>query len=117
MAWEQRTNRSALGSLVPLYKAPEKPKPKIVHSGSNNSGPALSRVGGLTYTIFQKGPLEGMDRSGTLWRLANLLFTDGLPCDEARELLYDADERWGKYTARGNTDELEKMLSRLWEDA
>jgi len=45
------------------------------------------------------------------------MLQDGLTCDEARELLYDADERWGKYTARGNTEELEKILSRLWEDA
>lgn len=116
-AWEHRTNRSALAALVPLYRAPEKPKPKIVHVSSGNTGPALSRLGGLSYTIFQNGPLEGMDRSGTLWKLANHMYKDGLTCEEARELLYDADDRWGKYIARGTEEELEKILSRLWEDA
>ena len=45
------------------------------------------------------------------------MYKDGLTCEEARELLYDADDRWGKYIARGTEQELEKMLSRLWEDA
>jgi len=112
-----RTNRSALSAIVPLYKEPVKPKPRIVHTPSTNGAPALSRVSGLTYTIFQNGPLEGMDRSGTLWKLANHMYTDGLTCEEARELLYDADGRWGKYIDRNAEHELEKMLGRLWEDA
>lgn len=116
-ATHTRTTHKHLASIVPLYKEPAKPKPRVVATTSGNTGPALSRVSGLTYTIFQNGPLEGMDRSGTLWKLANNMLQDGLTCDEARELLYDADERWGKYTARGNTEELEKILSRLWEDA
>lgn len=116
LACSTRTTHKELAAIVHLYNEPAKPKPKIVYTPSGNSGPALSRIGGLTYTIFQNGPLEGMDRSGTLWKLANHLYTDGLTCEEARELLYDADERWGKYINRGAEHELEKMLGRLWED-
>ena len=112
-----RTSRSELSQLVNLYKEPARPTPIRVFTPSDSNVPAMERISGLTYTVFQNGPLEGMDRSATLWRLSKLMYTDGLTPDEARDLLYDADSRWGKYTDRGNLKELDKMISRIWDEA
>lgn len=113
-ATASRTTHATLKGLVPLYKEPAKPKREIRNRPLRADGPASSKISGLTFTVFRDGPLDGMDRSSTLFRLAKLMYTDGLTEEEAAELLYDADERWGKYTARGDTKELDKIIERAW---
>jgi hypothetical protein len=112
-AWELRATPEDIEKLVPLWAAPPKPK-RATPLPSSSDKPAIQRLGGLAYTILQGGPLDGSDRSGTLWKLANLMYVDGLTWDEAQELLYDADVRWGKYHDRDATDRLDKMLDDIW---
>jgi hypothetical protein len=113
-AHASRTTRLHLSSLAPLYKEPERPKPRVQPRQTSVDGPVTSKISGLSFVVFRDGPLDGMDRSSALWRLANLLYTDGLTQDEAIELMLDADERWGKYHARNDQKELYKMVDRIW---
>jgi len=110
----------ALEDLAALYQPPVKTalpvpdkRPMYTH------GTALTRVDGLCKTIIEEGPLEGSDRSGTLYKLAvNLWGQQDLTNDERLDLLVLADERWGKFMRRPNgRDELQRMLERAWRDA
>lgn len=69
------------------------------------------RMPGLAFRIFNEGPLEGRDRSGTLARLSHLLAeSDAYTAGEALALLTDADIRWGKFIEAGRDEELHKMI-------
>lgn len=49
------------------------------------------------FVIWRDGPLEGSDRSSTLYRFAGIMNEDGIiEPEEALTLLRDADARWGK---------------------
>jgi hypothetical protein len=51
----------------------------------------------------EDGPLDGMGRGKTLFKLANVLFEDeNHTPKEVEELLHDADERWGKFHERAD---------------
>lgn len=71
---------------------------------------ALRKANGLAFTIWEKGPLDGNDRSSTLAHLAHELIASNLSPSEAYRVLYNADERWGKFVARGDEHELEKLI-------
>lgn len=59
------------------------------------------RLSGLAYTIFTQGPYD-TDRSAALYKLAAKCKDDGLSPSEALVLVTDADQRWGKYSARAD---------------
>lgn len=112
------TSPQLLAELTSLWDPPVKAAPPKPHTHIRQAtfpdSPVVTRISGLARTIINEGPLEGSDRSGTLWRLANILFSDGLDRDEAASMLYLADEAWGKYAARGDLSPLEKMLDEVY---
>jgi len=74
------------------------------------------KLGGLAFTIFRDGPLDGRDRSGTLYKLAALCAEDDLTPPEAQAVLADADSRWGKYHARRDGERyLRQTIERAYE--
>lgn len=94
---------------------PPPPRVDIDAYAGGDLQPLVEKLPGLAFTIFNGGPLEGRDRSGTLARLAHLmaeadLFTPG----EGLALLMDADARWGKYLERGEPEQLEQLIGRAW---
>jgi hypothetical protein len=108
-ALAKRTDVEALERLAALYKPPVKP---IAHRdwSTTYDGPAADRLIGKARIIWEHGPLEGSDRSDTLWKLARYLREDGRHTQaEAFELLVDADARWGKFAHRPDRDK------RLWD--
>jgi hypothetical protein len=114
------TSPKLLEELTSLWQPPVKAaRPKQhnhIRQATFPDSPVITRISGLARTIITEGPLEGSDRSGTLWRLANILLSDGLDRDEAASLLYLADETWGKYAARGDLRPLEKMLDEVYSE-
>jgi len=77
----------------------------------------VRKLSGLSYTIFKDGPLDGGDRSGTLYKLAIHLKEDQLTASEAVAVLTDADLRWGKYYHRPNADVLiKRTLEKAWNN-
>ena len=72
------------------------------------------KMSGLTWTIFNDGPLDG-DRSSGLWKLCKALWEDGnYTKDEAWAVVCDADRRWGKFIERGDEDVLWTTLEKAW---
>jgi hypothetical protein len=109
------TGIAELTDLAALYTPPKRKPPIIEPMATPSWGAASDRLKGLAYTIWKDGPLEGMDRSGALWKLANQIREDGNHnYAEALELMRDADVRWGKFVERGDEDELDRMLTKVW---
>jgi hypothetical protein len=81
----------------------------VAKLGGTNEKPSLQRM------IFNEGPLEGRDRSGTLARLCHLLAESGrFTPGEALALMYDADRRWGKHLERGDPERLDELTARVF---
>lgn len=77
----------------------------------------VRRMGGLAYTIWKDGVLEGHDRSGTIYKLGLQLYEDGNHTfDECVAILKDADERViGKYVGRRDADSrYEQIMEKVW---
>lgn len=92
---------------------PSKPRVDVDTEWSGNLGPLVDRLTGLAYTIFAGGPLEGVDRSTTLARLAAKIVEGGEHSTaECFALVQDADRRWGKFFERADCDE---QLTRIVE--
>lgn len=113
-----RTPTSVLSAAAALY-VPPSPRATVVveHDGSLDAA-VVRRLNGLAHTIFQKGPLEGRDRSGTLTRLAHLCRESGLTASEAFAVCWDADGRWGKYHDRRNgLEEMQRLVGGAYAKA
>jgi len=116
--WEARENLTPsdrITKLASMYRPPQ----AEVRQYSEPSGDLRNAVSRLTTTgraIFRDGPLEGRDRSTTLIRLAYECRDSNLNPNDARQILEDADLRWGKFLARGQAGqrELEKLLARAY---
>lgn len=78
----------------------------------------VRRMGGLAYTIWKDGQLEGADRSGTLYKLGVKLFEDGAHTfEECIAILKDVDERLlQKYSGRADFDQrITEIMEKVWE--
>ena len=107
---------AALDLLAEMWQPPAPPpRPQRTYTPRDGST-AMERVSGLTKTIIEGGPLEGADRSGTLFKLAVKLCGEAALSDSERlDLLIDADLRWGKFMARPDGEQrLQKMLDDAW---
>lgn len=100
------TPTNALAEAVSLWTPPVLHHEKTMEfSGEVQLDEALTkRLGGLSFTILNEGPLEGGDRSGALFKLAHSCAKDGLSADEALAVVTAADRSWGKYWKRHNGD-------------
>jgi len=70
----------------------------------------------FAYVVWSEGPQGHRDRSGALQFIAHECAEAGIHPLDAHELIKDADERWGKYSTRGETGlmEIEKILVRAY---
>lgn len=115
LAWSARNEPEVIARVATMYVPPPPPKPVPISEYRGHLGDLTTQLGGLAYTIFTEGPLEGKDRSGTLQRFAYLCRDDGLGPSEAHTLLVDADSRWGKYRSHPNGErELRKIIERAY---
>ena len=97
------TATAALDEVAQLWTPPvvatfDGPPPEDV-------APLITRLDGLSYTIWSKGPLAGRDRSNTLAKLAYRLRDNGWAMPDAFAVVKDADSRWGKFSDRPDVDE------------
>lgn len=74
------------------------------------------RMGGLAFTIWKDGPLDGGDRSGALYKLGVHLHDDGMHTfDECLTILTHADKSWGKFYGRADAEtRLLEILEKVW---
>jgi hypothetical protein len=103
LATVELTTTFALEAVAELWTPPvvatfDGPPPEDV-------APIIEMLGGLAYTVWKDGPLEGRDRSNTLAKLSYLLRDDDMPMPHAFAVVRDADTRWGKFAGRTDCDE------------
>ena len=118
-AYANRVSRSVLEEAASLAKK-AKPKnrqvvrdlPVQVHVDR-----LTKRLSGKAFVIFRDGPLEGSDRSSTLFKLVALMRQEGFAPDEAFVVLQEADARWGKFWDRADgEDRLWEMVERIYDE-
>jgi hypothetical protein len=100
-ALESRATLAQLEAVANLYVEPVVERPTIIERWAlpdwHIDAPAERRMSGLAWTIYSNGPLDGSDRSGTLYKLAvELLKGRKHVYWEAVALMRDANSRWGK---------------------
>lgn len=62
----------------------------------------VERIGGRVRTLWRDGPRFNHDRSSTLSYLAHCLREADVPAPMALAIVRSADQRWGKFTQRGD---------------
>lgn len=112
IALQTRSTISMIEEVMALWKSPPKPKPRPMHY--EGFTPQTGNIGPLSKHILRSGPKNGNDRSTTLWALANSLHRDGVTYQEALDVVYEADRRWGKFLAREDSKTLDNMCKKLW---
>lgn len=113
-ALQHRTDYTALESVSKLYTPP--PRTHVIREESDIDVKAILRkAGAIPYVIWRDGPLEGADRSSTLFRLGCKLRDAGLQPGESLAVLRSGDRRWGKFYLRPDGDqELIKIIERSY---
>jgi len=101
--------------LASYYIPP--PQPVVaVGAPTSDMTSAAAALTPLGKVIWRDGPLEGGDRSSKLQHLVHECAKAGINPADALMLLKDADQRWGKYSTRGEAGQMElhKMLARVY---
>lgn len=111
-AHSNRVPPDRIAELAAMWKEP--PKVKVVFDGEIPANLPMYKMSRRTQYVLRTGPLEGKDRSTAMFYLACCAAKDGLSPSEMMAVLYDADQRWGKFSDR---DDREKRLSRIVEEA
>jgi hypothetical protein len=113
-ALQHRTTISHLEGIAELYRAPQRVH-AVQEEASGDVRTLLRKAGAVPYVIWRDGPLEGTDRSSTLFRLACKLRDNDVTAGEALSILRSADGRWGKFYLRADGEqELIKIVERSY---
>lgn len=113
-AHANRASHAQLEEVASLWKPPK--VSVLTASGvTDNIRSILHKVGAVPYIIWRDGPLDGADRSSTLFRLACKLRDSNISPEEALTVVRSADNRWGKFHLRSDGDmELIKCIERAY---
>lgn len=113
-ALQHRTTISHLEGIASLYRPPQRVH-AIQEEANGDVRTLLRKAGAVPYVIWRDGPLEGTDRSSTLFRLACKLRDNEITAGEALAILRSADGRWGKFYLRSDGEqELIKIIERSY---
>lgn len=113
-ALANRATPDTLESVAQMYRPPVM-RSVAFDAPIDEVAPLLKRIPALPFIIWRDGPIEGGDRSTTLYRLAHRLSETDLSPTEAFSIVRNADMRWGKFHLRPDGDkEIEKMIRRAF---
>ena len=113
LAWATRNNPSLLEPLSQMWV---EPPPVFAPTFVADDRDMFKRLDAYVYVIFRDGPLDGADKSATLWKLACKIAEGGKHTrDECIQILVDADERWGKFSDRDDgLVQLTRLVDKAW---
>ncbi len=108
------TTEQQLDTLASLWRPPQ--RVHITNTEDNaDIKQILRKVGAIPYIMWRDGPIEGNDRSSTLFRLACKMRDANIPPNEALVVVRSADSRWGKFQDRADGEsELIKLIERAY---
>lgn len=113
-ALQHRTPLDKLEAIAELWVPPTRTH-AIREEENGDVKVILRKAGAIPYVIWRDGPLEGTDRSSTLFRLACKLRDADIRPGEALAVLKSGDQRWGKFYLRSDGDqELIKIIERSY---
>lgn len=109
-----RTTADQLEVIAEMWKPPQRHHVMSLDTNVDVRS-ILRKVGPVPYVMWRDGPMEGSDRSGTLFRLSCKMRDAEIPANEALKVLKSADERWGKFHTRPDGEaELIKIVERSY---
>lgn len=113
-ALNSRATPEQLEALATLWKPPT--RSHVVHAeASADVRHLLHKAGAIPYVIWRDGPMEGTDRSSTLFRLSCKCRDNGVTPQDTFAIIKSADERWGKFYLREDgQEELIKIIERSY---
>lgn len=114
VAISSRVPLETIERLAELYVPPVQQNIVIDFDVSESLDDALRRSSPLIRTMWRDGPLPGQDRSRTLMFLAYVCQESGMTPSMCHAIVSDADKRWGKYTARNQFQEIDKIVQRAY---
>jgi hypothetical protein len=113
-AESSRATMTQLESIAELWKPPVRHHIMTMET-NQDVRTVLRKVGPVPYVMWRDGPLEGNDRSGTLFRLSCKMRDMEIPPAEALLVLRSADQRWGKFYLRPDGEsELVKIVEKTY---
>lgn len=101
----ERAHTADLEAIAKLWTPPPAPSTEIDYEAGLDAAPIIKLLDGLSYTVWENGPLPGSDRSTTLARLGHLCAERGITANQCFAVLKSADERWGKFHLRDDCDD------------
>ena len=109
-----RATLEQLEAIASLWKPPVRHHVMSLETNADVRS-VLKKVGPVPYIMWRDGPMEGNDRSSTLFRLACKMRDAEIPADEALAVIRSADQRWGKFHDRPDGDEeMIKLIERAF---
>ena len=100
--------------IASMYVEPVRQNIVIDFSVSESLDDALRRSSPMIRTLWRDGPLPGKDRSRSLMFMAYACQELGMTPSMCHAIISDADRRWGKYTNRGQFEEIDKIVQRAY---
>lgn len=114
LALASRTDPAKITELAGLYVPPVQQHIVMDLGTTESLDDALRVANPMIRTIWRDGPLPNKDRSSTLMFLAYACQEAGMTPSMCHAVISDADRRWGKYTSKGQLEELDKIVSRAF---
>ena len=103
-----------LEAIAKLWKPPTRSQVMNLETNADVRT-VLTKIGPVPYVMWRDGPMEGNDRSGTLFRLSCKMRDADIQPNEALLVLRSADQRWGKFYMRPDGEhELIKIVERSY---
>ena len=116
VAMLHRTSRGDLQEIADKWVPPVKHAVQFTET-TDDVNQLLRRMSPLPWVIWRDGPLEGRDRSSTMYRMTCLIRQDGFTPQETFMLVKTADERWGKFHLRRDCDkEIIRLVERVFSE-
>jgi hypothetical protein len=116
--------RAVSANLVALAETVPLPSPQPVGiSVDIQAGLDVQRemetIGGKAHRLWRDGPPYGLDRSMALVKLARYLAKAQIEPSATMTILLSADQRWGKFTERGESGigPLQKIVGKVYGDS
>lgn len=114
VAISSRVPAETIERLAGMYVEPVRPMTVIEYGIPSSVGEALMFAPAFVRRMHENGPFPGHDRSRSLVYMAYACQEAGMTPSMCHAIVSDADRRWGKYTARNQFHEIDKIVERAY---
>lgn len=113
-AFHSRVSPADVARIASMYVEPVRTHAVIDYGTPASVGEALLFAPAFVRRLHEHGPQPGHDRSRSLVYMAYACQEAGMTPSMCHAIITDADRRWGKYTARDQMHEIDKIIERAY---